>query len=768
MVRPSRLVQEERVWTCWAIVLALLTLALLFVPLFDLLGFELSLALGLAVGPAAAHLGARSSSWSGGARRSLALLVAPLLLASLNALRVKNCNYPQGLLFFILLPGAAAVVAAGWGRAARLLLGRPGRALAAVLLLGLGSAGLALHSFLVEPQISFTGAAFGWWPGALYDEALGVPRLLAWSRLSDLAAAATALALAHNIRAVRARRWSAVLLLPLGGATLALAALGLLRGELGYHQDRRSLEHELGGALLTPRIELHYPPASYPDEKLPLLVEDLRYRLDRLEAFFGLPPASEPVKVYVYAARAQRRRLIGADRVSIAKPWLREVHLLKPEPGDPIITHELAHVVAGRCAPGPLHMPVRAFVLPQMGLVEGAAVAAEWDAGLLTPHEWSAAMRRLGLAPDPAAILGPGSFFTKAAARAYTVMGSFVRFLVERYGPAPFCQAYGQGALDGAYPVPPAALLAEWARFVDGLPLGEAEMAQARLRFRQPSIFHRVCAREVARVAAEARRASRQRRHDEAIALHRQVCRHDPGDPGHLLALLEAQAEAGAHEAAQASGEELLGRAGVSEPMQAQVLERLGDLAWLQGQREEARGRYREAARLPLEPAGQRSLAVKLWALGQAELEPVLRSYLLEPEERWGALVGLALRAGELQEGLLDYLVGRALVGQGQPEEGIRALRRALPRLRSDEPAGAGRTWAELPDARLGIAAECLRLLGRAQYLVGRFAEAGESFSSLGRLAPWSGWRAMAEDWEARCRWAADGGSDPAAHPGQE
>jgi len=53
------------------------------------------------------------------------------------------------------------------------------------------------------------------------------------------------------------------------------------------------------------------------------------------------------------------------------------------------------------------------------------------------------------------------------------------------------------------------------------------------------------------------------------------------------------------------------------------------------------------------------------------------------------------------------------------------------------------------------IQLETLRLLGRAQYLVGRPEEAEESFRSLARAAPWSGWQAEALDWVERCRWAA-------------
>jgi len=734
----------------WAAALAALAAVLCLIPLFNLLGFEFALALTLAVSPAAAHLGTRSPSWASAARRALLLLLLPLALVALNSLRVRNCNPAEGARLYVLLPVAGAVVAAGWGRAAAVALGAPRRAYALVLVLGLGSAAWAVARFLLDPQISVCGAAFGWWPGALYDEGLGVPRFLAWSRMSDLAGVALALSSAHLVRAARLRR---SLLAPAVVASLAgVATLAFWVGrvELGYHHDRRSLERALGGHVRTAALDLHYPASAYDDSELGLLVQDLEFRVRQVEGFFGLPASDRPLRVYVYGSRAQRRRLMGAHRVSIAKPWLREVHLMRPAYGASIVTHEVAHVVAARFGGAPLGMPARWGVLPLMGLVEGAAVAAEWQRGVLTPHGWAAALRRLELAPNPVALLDSAGFYGHAASRAYTVAGSFARYLIDTHGPARFRQVYRDGDFQQAYGASLPELVRRWEGFVDQLPLEADDVELARLRFSRRAIFRRVCAREISRARDEAERLGHQGRHAEALAVLGRICSWDPGDPGHLSRLFDVLRDAGLDDDARHTGARLLDHRGASATLQARTLERLGDIAWGGGGHERARAQYLEALALHPTQGQRRSLDIKLWALERPAVAEAVRAYLSgrSRDERMAALLSLGIRvpaAGSADAPLL-YLVARALYLREDWPGASEQLTRALE---------AGLVSAPLRD-------EASRLHAEALFRAGRYQMAHEVFTGLAATASRSGLRALAADWAERCRWVARG---PASGP---
>ncbi len=731
----------------WSAALAGLAAVACFVPLLDVLGFEFSLVIGLAGFWAAAHLGYRTGSWTRGFRLSLITLLPPLVLSTLNALRVRNCDLLEGLELYLLIPVAGAAVASGWGAAARVSARVLGRWGASLLVAGVvWSLVRPLLRFVVDPQISFFGAAFGWWPGAIYDEALGVPSALAWSRISDLALAA---ALVSSARVLLARaRPRSLALVPLV-VWIAWGGVTWNREALGYYRDRSSVLGALPGELDRGGVTMHYDPQAYDPGDAGRLMDAVLHRLEAIEGLFGIPGAPRGYNVYIYASRRQRARLMGADRVSIAKPWLGEVHLAGVEPGDSVITHELAHVVAARLGPWPSGMPSDWWIIPHMGLVEGAAVAAQWDGGMLTPHRWAAALRRLSKreagvgracpspmgcrgprvrAPDIRSVMGRG-FYLAAGARAYTLAGSFVRFLIERHGPRPFQRAYLTGDLHAAYQVPEEELFEAWERYVDSLPVTQEELELARERYARPAIFHRVCAREVATAARRASRAEAAGQYLDAARIRLSVVTDDPGDPSHLLALARTCRKAGWFQSARWFAAKTLEHPKTSSVLAGKALELLGDVAWLRHDESAAARRYREAWELRGPLHARRARSIKLLAATRGDRE--VMDYLLEPESRWPAGISMALSVGD--DPVRGYLVGRILTRGSAPApylaKGIELLETSL-----------GRGWPE-PAVRW----EIMRLAGWASFRMGRYQDAARWFQMLEHDCPLSGVEASAK-----------------------
>ena len=106
------------------------------------------------------------------------------------------------------------------------------------------------------------------------------------------------------------------------------------------------------------------------------------------------------------------------------------------------LRHEMAHVFAGAFGDplfgvalawrwhGPLPLPALAS-----GLVEGVAEAADSRVPTTTStiHQQAAAMIAAGRAPPLEEVVGAG-FSAQSGARAYTMAGSFCRFLLETRG----------------------------------------------------------------------------------------------------------------------------------------------------------------------------------------------------------------------------------------------------------------------------------------------------------------------------------------------
>ena len=126
----------------WYAIAAAAAVVLCFVPLLDLLGYEFSLVMAALASLAAGHLAAgyparvrdQLAPFPGARLTVLRLytkvaamaglsLALPLLAITANALRVRNCDYLEGLGFFLLGPVCSCLWAAAWGLTLALLQG---------------------------------------------------------------------------------------------------------------------------------------------------------------------------------------------------------------------------------------------------------------------------------------------------------------------------------------------------------------------------------------------------------------------------------------------------------------------------------------------------------------------------------------------------------------------------------------------------------------------------------------------------------------------
>ncbi len=721
----------DRRTLCWAAALALLATALCFVPLLGRLGFEASLVLCLAAALPAADLGARAPSLAVGARRALLVLAAPIVVLALDGLRVKVCDWWLALQLTALLPGVGVVVAATWGRAGRVLLGGPVRGLLAALAAGLASLAHTVWLLYAEPPVFAYDPVLGHWPGALYDEALGVPAPLVPARILHVLAALAALAVAQLLAAPVRRRTEPGLLLPPPALLAAVAVVHASGPSQNFRHASGTVVAALGRTVRAEGATLHAD-RSLSDDDIAALLDDLTWRRRELGDALGMTPGELPVpEVFAYASRAQRRRLMGADVTTIAKPWSHQVHLARPEPGSVLVAHELVHVLAADLAGPVTGLPWRDG-LPVMGLVEGLAVALAGKDRGPGLHEAVAGMRRAGVAPAPAALLGLTGFYAQPGSRAYAVMGSFVRFLLDRHGPGPLREAYRTGDLAGAVGAPLSDLTREWEAMVDALPVPPDLLARAELLYRRGAVFERVCPHEVALRRREAAGRSDPR---AAVRAWESIVAWDPGDPGHLLNLaaarLDADDPAGAAEAATRCRESPAAPAALRTAAEL----RLADLAWLEGRRDEALAAYRGARGRAGAGWRERLVRAKLLAAERGEAGDAVRDYLLERVRSEVALLDLQAAAVEGEGwGLPAYLLGRRLYGLSEWSRAAQWLARA----------------AELGVGDPLLTGEDLRLLGRALHRAGRAQEAAAAFTRLWADAPTRGYQEGAAAWLGR------------------
>jgi tetratricopeptide (TPR) repeat protein len=655
-------------------------------------------------------------------------LVPPFLLAT-GVAAAGPCDPFSTVGFFPLLPVVSALVAAAIGTVVgRLAHGWPMR----ILLGAMAIAGVALWTvwpLLWGPQIFVYSHLGGYIPGPLYDEELRIPAALFWFRLGSLCLVATCAGVGALLVPRRSEsRVGAGLL-----SALSLTSMLIIEwngSTLGFRMTDASLRNILSGLRETPQVALHYHD-DLPPEDVALRFADVRFRYSQIAEFFGEAPPGK-VHVWLYRHADEKRKLVGAAHTQFAKPWRREVHLNDTGFPHSVLKHELAHAMAAPWGAPPFGVTAGWFGLfPQMGIVEGLAVAADNPPDDLTLHEWAAAMKQRGLLPPLRDLLGPSGFYGSAASRAYTAAGSFLRWLSEQHGPDKLRRLYLDGDFEGAYGRTLDSLVEDYEMFLDGATLEPEALNQAAARFKRGSIFERPCAREVARILSDAAALAQS---DPTLALlaFERCLTIQPREPGHALGRIGLLRRLKRTDEARTRLDELL-KALEAEPAPwADAAMARADLALEHDDTPLARTMLEEVIQHRASAGHDRSARLRLASLDLPETERKAIAQYFAPgrdDEKLDVLRRAATGAGTSP--YLAYLLGRRLALDGQSREALEWLDRALE--------------SALPES---LKRESARLLIEASF----GAERCDLVEAIGqRRDLGAGVAAKAADWTARC-----------------
>ena len=714
-------------------------------PLVSILGYESAVATGVIAGIGAMMLtlGAVRSGrippplapqrhrspaadFLGMLPAAVGLTLPPLALLALNGLRVQRCDPWGGAALWIPLPFASAVLGALFGWVAGALLPRSRWAWALASGMVALDFGWLLYRLAFQPPLVGYPLLLGYFAGSIYDEAFRLPNAVWWSRAQQLGEAGLVLLALEGIWRRRAWRSLRPILIGLLVLAIPVAALRLKGHAHNVDLDREAIAERLGGVVETEHFRIHLDPSDYSEAQLAQLTMDHELRYAEMQAFWQEDPVAwrgRPIDSFVYPDAKAHFALMGSQGTLIARPWTHEMHIRWSGWGTNSLAHELAHLFTAPFGGGPLQIATQGGLLPHVGLIEGAALAAEWPPSELTPHEAVAAMRQLGIAPKLRNLFDPAGFWKQPGGKAYTSMGSFVRWLIDTAGIDAFKAAYGEGDWEGAYGRPLSQLIREWQDFIDTVPLDDRRLALAAWRYRHGSIFDRTCARTLGELERQEAGAKGRGDLERALALRREIIGFEPEPPEHRIKEAQLLSQLDRMEEAQATLRAVLEIEGLGAAERADAMELLGDLHWRAGEAEEAAATYDECATLGVSDGNLRTLAAK--AHGALDPDPeaslLARRYILDR----GLSLYLATQWADRSpdDPLPRYLAGLQLTNAD-------AFADAIPWLEGP----TGRLAPEvLDDRRRLLLAWSLLMVGRTDEANALYAELATSRSSRTR-----------------------------------
>jgi tetratricopeptide (TPR) repeat protein len=704
-------------------VLFLLGCVLAFVPLFGLLGYEFSVAVGLTASFAGAWLGARVSNFGRALAQAELMLVPPLVVITLNALRVRNCDYWAGLGLYLLLPGISALCGVATGFVTKRVLWAWGIILLSIL--------WGVVRFYRAPAIFGYDPYVGYFAGTIYDEDVGLPAAFWWARTMHVALALGA------VLWVTERR--------VAGAVLLLAGVLIFgwRGSLGIAPDATDVARALGGEKKTEHFTIVYARGSDTEKQIDLVARDHEFRYAQLKREIGVEPGH--VTSFIFPSAADKKKWMGAGRTFIAKPWRKEVYLQHEGFPHPVLKHELAHVFAGEFGDGVFHISMK-WAPPKInvGLIEGVAVALDWRGGReLSAAGYARALSDLKMSPPLPSVFGVG-FLGFSGPRAYSVAGAFCHYLLETYGPDKLRALYkSAGDFAGVYGKTLAELESEWRKALEQVTLTDEERELVREQMHAPGIWHKVCAHTLAALRMKADELRGRGDFADAEKCLDRIAKDDPDEPQNLVAIAELRQAAGDFDGALAMVDRARAHPKASAALQAHLDDLAGDLAWRAGHPDDARKHWQAAAEAPGDEAQKRTLHAKLIATGDARLREPLSRFFLGVPPKWQRDPALDLWfAAQAQQaapelGLPVYLGGRGLFLRDAFADSLAPLAKARE--------------LGLPDA--AFVRENLRIAGLAAYRAGDWDRAAKDFTELlaQKDVP-EGTRIEAADWLDRLR----------------
>jgi tetratricopeptide (TPR) repeat protein len=439
---------------------------------------------------------------------NLVYVTIPLILIFAAAIPHLPCDPIEGLTFYVLLPGVSVLYSYTLGWFISLLIKKSRSTFILIIIVSLA---FSVLMTVVQPRIFFYNPFLGFFPGLSYDQLMPVTSTLILYRLYIVFLTILLvlflyllgfqplrhLTFANRFREFRKRYAGSFLSIFITAGLIVVGIQYLSRGTLGFSTSRSLLESKLGSVYSTRSVEIYYSPESFSDSAIVWVALEHEYRRQQAARALGVKETGT-IRSYLYPSPALKRDLIGPSATNIAKPWNHEIHL-NAASYDVSLLHELTHVIAGEFG-----MPLLRISNSNV-MLEGLAMAVEGVWGNRTLHEHAAAMIHFDIVTSPASIVSNKKFAFQASSMSYVLAGSFVQFLIDRYGINKIQEAYPWSDFEKAYGRSAEQLVREWTDFLRRIQVSDRQNLKTRIHFQRPSLFTIDCPRAVARLNRDGR-----------------------------------------------------------------------------------------------------------------------------------------------------------------------------------------------------------------------------------------------------------------------
>lgn len=408
--------------------LAVISYLLTLVPLTNVLGYEFSVVIGILLSLFGGLSNINFKRKVGNLNRQYwfyaAAALTPLTISAVFTHLNNLCPVENGIPYYLVFAIPSFLIGIFLGRISFFISKK--FSFIIFILLWLLIILFPLYELYYYPQIYFYNPIIGFYPGIIYDESITISAKLLIYRLVTLAFFYYASIFAASSRSRKKYSFPVII--------IVFITFFFAKPFLGFATNEYILKKELSVRIKTEHFEIYLPPSV--NEKRRVLIANLHeYYYNEISEKLGFEP-SQKVETFIFENAGQKKELFGAGSADVTKIWSNQIFTDRVEE---TLEHELIHIFSAKIGVTPLK--VAENFNPAM--IEGFATAVENQIGEHTVHYMAALALNSGFKIDLQNMFTGFNFFGSASSVGYIYSGSFIKFLIDRYGINEVKKLYG-------------------------------------------------------------------------------------------------------------------------------------------------------------------------------------------------------------------------------------------------------------------------------------------------------------------------------------
>ena len=365
------------------------------------------------------------------------LFVIPFLIIIVYSLLTMFCSFWDGLIFYILIAGTSILFGTAIAFIVNLITRRFNRVL--FFLIILFTALIPILEIYFNPQVYFYSPLIGFFPGNIYDEGLSADWKLAFHQLIVAVFSISIIFLYLKNTSIILKYKKYIIASIIITATL----FQLFSSSIGYSTTFSKLNSVLNKQIESEFLILHYDDIDSTEAKFIALNQ--QYYFNELQVQLETKP-SKKINVYLFNNREQKKILFGAGNADVAKPWQYSIYI-SADSWQNTLKHELAHIFTAEFGSG-IFKIASGF---NAALIEGMAESQDGISDDISIEHLTKLAYNNGYVVNVKSLFTGLSFFKGNSALAYIYSGTFIEFLINKYGIEKVKQFYGNGDFENVF-----------------------------------------------------------------------------------------------------------------------------------------------------------------------------------------------------------------------------------------------------------------------------------------------------------------------------